>query len=291
MDPTTVLMISRGTLTGGADVAACLKKIANMQCIMREDLLQAVNRFGDLASRMTDRVEKATEDYELLSELRHPYEVLMKQALLNYVREGHLAYLGYSGHLLLGRVRHIVRIRLIAPEEMRIARGQQVLGESMEEARTYVRRVDQERNQWARWMYGEDLRDPALYDICLNLDRLPADSVCNLLYVIMQEPAFQPTAESIEQVENDYIATQVLAKLVLDSRTSRYEFGATLQKGILQLVGPYLDGEILDTIRAIATSVEGINNLHYEPGYAPAFSMSTDVTWVDTKGAPHAARS
>ncbi len=291
MDPTTVLMISRGTLTGGADVADCLKKIANMRCIMREDLLTAVNRFGDLASRMTERIEKATENYELLSELRYPYEVLMKQALLNYVREGHLAYLGYSGHLLLGRVRHIVRIRLITPEEMRIARGQQVLGQSLEEARAYVRRVDQERNQWARWMYGEDLRDPALYDICLNLERLPADSVCNMLCLIMQEPTFQPTAESIAQVENDYIANQVLAKLVLDSRTSRYEFGASLQKGILQLVGPYLVGEILDSVCAIATSVEGVDSLHYEPGYAPAFSMSTGVSLVDKKGALNAERS
>jgi cytidylate kinase len=273
-DTSTVLLISRGTMSGAQMIGECLAKHEGFRCVTREHLLAAVNSYGDLATRVTERVAKAVDAYEQFTELRRPYQILMRKALLEYARRGRLAYFGYSGHLLLNKVSHFVRIRLIAPMELRIARTRESLGYSEAEARDYIRRMDQERMHWARLMYGLDIRDPALYDLCLNIERLSMEGACDLLRRVTQQTDYQPTAESVAQVENDYIAAQALALLVTDSRTAHFELGASAADGVLRVVGPYLSEDEAGTVRSIAGSISGVAKVDYEPGYAPAFRYS-----------------
>lgn len=255
-------------------IGECLAKHEGIHYVTREHLLAAVNRFGNLATRVTAGIVKATEEYEQFSELRRPYQVLMKRALLEYARQGRLAYFGYSGHLLLSKATHFVRIRLIAPMELRIARTRQRLGYSEVEARDYIHKMDQERTHWARMMYGVDIRDPGLYDVCLNIERLSLEGACDLLRKVMQQRDFQPTPESIAEVENDFIATQALASLAMDPRTHQLELGATTNDGVLRLEGPYLAEVDRGAVLSIAGSVPGVSSVEYEPGYAPAFRYS-----------------
>ncbi len=274
IDATTVLLISRGTMSGGQMIGECLANHEGIRCLTREDLLAVVNQYGDLATRVTAQVENAVQTYERFSELRRPYQILMRKALLEYARQGRLAYFGCSGHLLLDKVTHFVRIRLIAPLELRVARTRERLGYSEAEARDYIRQMDQERTRWARLMYGLDIRDPALYDLCLNIERLSMEGACDLLRKVMQQDDFQPTPESIAQVENDYIATQALASLATNLKTSQLELTAAVKDGSLYLVGPYLPEDEMNLIRSIVGSVPGVRSIEYEPGYASAFGHS-----------------
>lgn len=276
MNSATTLLISRGTMSGGQAIGDCLAEHEGIRCVTREHLLAVVNRYGELATRVTERLEKAAEAYEQFSELRRPYQILMKNALLQCLREEQLAYFGYSGHLLLGRIRHVVRVRLIAPMDLRVARARELLGYGEAEAREYVRRKDLERTRWARWMYGVDIRDPALYDVCFNIERMSPRGTCRLLRDLTRHDDFQPTPESIEQVANDHMATQALAMLVTDARTMQYELGAAFAAGVLRLTGPYLGEGDLCTVQSVAGSVAGIDRIEYEPGYVPAYSMCSD---------------
>ncbi len=256
-------------------IGECLAKHEGFLCVTREDLLAAVNRYGDIATQIAAKIAKGAAAYEELSELRRPYLILMRRALLEYAGQGRLAYFGYSGHLLLERLPHFVRVRLIAPMEVRIARTRELLGYSATEAREYIHQVDQERARWARMMYGVDLRDPSLYDLCLNIERLSIPGACDLLRKTMQMDDFQPTQESIEQAGNYYLATQALALLAIDPRTGRLELGASVAGGILKLVGPYLPDDDLRVVLSIASSAPGIGSVEYEPGYTPAFRYAS----------------
>ena len=268
-----VLLISRGTMAGGQLVAQCLARGGNFRCVTREDLVSSVNRHGEIATRITAEVEKATRAYERFSELRRPYKILMRQALLEYARRDNLAYLGYSGHLLVEGIAHFIRVRLVAPFELRVRLTMSRLGGDEEAAKDYIRKADEERARWARFMYGKNLRDPDLYDLCLNMERMSIPTVCSLLLRVIQEPELQPTPESIEDLENDFLATSVLAALVTDPVTFPLEMGATVTGGHLRLEGPYLDDALLEKVRAVADTVTGVTDVDYQPGYAPAFKF------------------
>jgi cytidylate kinase len=271
----TVLLISRGTMSGATMIGECLSRTEGVRCVVREDLLATVNSYGNFATRIAAQIAKAEQAYDEFSEIRRPYQVLMRRALLEHARQGRLVYFGYSGHLLLPRISHFVRIRLIAPMKMRIQRTRETLGYTEPEARDYIRRVDQERAHWARMMYGVDIGDPARYDMCLNVERLSLSGACDLLRKVNEQDDFQPTPQSIAEVENEYLATQALAALVMDPATQCLEIGASASGGNLHLVGPHLSESDKRVVLSVAGSVPGVQEVDYEPGYSPAFRYAS----------------
>jgi hypothetical protein len=265
----SVLLISRGSMSGAEIIARCLSHNAGFRCVTREDLIASVNQYGELANRVTASIEKATQDYLKFSELRRPYKVLMRLALLEYARGGNLAYFGYSGHLLVEGIAHFVRVRLLAPTNLRVKTTMQRLKCGEQDARDYIQRVDEERTRWARFMYGRNIRDVRLYDLCINMAKLSFDSVCSLLVRVLDEKEFHPTEESLAALDRMYTAAQVEAALVVDPRTYGHEIRASVEETGLLLQGPYLDDADRLAVIEIAKSVNGVQEARYEPGYAP----------------------
>ncbi len=257
-------------MSGGANISSCLSTLGGVRCVTREDLIAAVNSYGELATRVAAIISRADREYQQFSDLRRPYLIFMRRALLQYMRGGRLAYFGYSGHLLLPRISHLVRVRLIAPVEVRIARACKVLGLSESDAREHIRSTDGERVQWARMMYGVDLRDPAGYDLCVNLERWSQSGACELLTRIFDEPDFHPSLESVAQLENERLSTEVQAALATNPETLTWEIQAIASAGSVHLVGPFLPGDKMRTVCDVVSSVPGVQDVQYEPGYASA---------------------
>jgi hypothetical protein len=263
-----VLLISRGSFSGAQTIAKCLSKNAGIICLTREDLTAAVNGHGELANRITASIAKAASNYAEFSALRRPFKLLMRLALLEYVRAGNVAYFGYSGHLLLPHIAHVVRVRLLAPIELRVAQHMARDNYTAERAREHIRQVDEERSRWTRFMYGKNLRDPELFDVCINLERFSFSAACSILSQIATQSEFQPTAESLAMVENLYLATHVLVVLVMDPRTTSIEVGAIARDGCVSLEGPYLEEAELATLLEVSRSVPGVREVQYTEGYS-----------------------
>ena len=256
-------------MSGGQIIAQCLAHCAGFTCVTREDLIASVNTHGEIATKVMASIEKATRDYQTFSELRRPFKILMRLALLDYARRGNLAYFGYCGHLLVDGVSHFIKIRLVAPIELRIKTTMERLRCNEEQALDFIHKVDEERASWARFVYGKNLCDPALYDVCINTGRLSFDGVCSLLSLIIQEKEYQPNEESLAALENLYTATMVEAALVIEPKTFAFELGATACNGKVMLEGPYLDDPERSLVMETAASVPGVVSVDYQPGYAP----------------------
>jgi len=115
-----VIFISRGTMSGVHRLVECLQNRTGVRCISVEDLVKIVNRHGEIANRIVDNLATATSAYAQFSDLRWPYVVLMRQAMLEEIRHDNLVYHGYSSHLILPNLRHFVRVRIEAPLTMRV---------------------------------------------------------------------------------------------------------------------------------------------------------------------------
>jgi hypothetical protein len=277
-----VLLISRGSYSGGQLIAGCLVR-QGLICLTRENLLDVVNTNGGIANRAIASLSQASQNYAVFSALRKPYKILMRLALLEYVRQGNVAYFGYSGHLLLHPVpRHIIRARVIAPIELRIAHLMTNDNVSEDHAREQIRRVDEERSRWARFVYGKNLCDPSQFDICINLDRVTHCGACALLLHVGERPEFQPTAESLSAVENAYLSTKVLAALISNPRAADMDLSARANDGCLDLQGPYLDRQDLSVVLEIANSVPGVREVRYTEGYSPDLDLQLTQTEVSS---------
>ena len=272
-----VIFISRGTMSGVHLLVECLHSKTGVRCISHEDLEKNVNKHGEIAVRVVEKLAKATSAYDQFSELRWPYMVLMRKALLEEICHDNMVYHGYSSHLLLPAFRHFVRIRIEAPLEMRVTMTMERLACDEEKAREYISEADDHRIKWARFMYAHDIRDTMLYDLVLNLDRVTLEAACGILECIMAGEDFQASPESRAEVERLYLATKIEESLVTDPRTATLEISADFQNDGIRLIGPYVEDSELTTIMEIVKTVSGTLNVLYEPGYASKFEINRDL--------------
>lgn len=273
-----VVFISRGTMSGTQRLVNCLHERSGVRCISFEYLVKIVNRHGEIASRIVERLAKATTAYDQFSELRWPYIVLLRQAMLEEIRHDNIIYHGYSSHLILPPLHHFIRVRIEAPLNMRLAMTMQRLACDEEKARDYIREQDEYRVKWARFMYAQDIRKTMLYDLTLNMGHMTLEAACRIIENLMKEPDFRATTESQAEVDRLYFATTIEAALVADPRTASNEIRAIVdkQEGI-RLIGPYLEEPELTAVIEIVKSVPGVDSIQYIPGYSPTLEMENPL--------------
>jgi hypothetical protein len=266
-----VILISRGTMSGVHLLVDCLKQHTGIRCISHEDLDDIVNRHGKLATRVVEKLDHATSAYDQFSELRWPYMVLMRKALLEEISTDNAVYHGYSAHLLLPIVRHFVRVRIEAPLDMRVTMTMKRLECSEKAARDYIADADQYRVKWARFMYGKDIRNTLLYDLNLNMGHMTIKAACSMLESMLREEDFQASAESQAMVDRLHLAADIEVALVTDPRTVGFEINAEVGDDGVILIGPYLEDAELETVIEVARTIPGVDHLRYTPGYAHRF--------------------
>ncbi len=263
-----ILFISRGTVSGVQVLINHLCELTEVKCLCREDLVKQVSLYGDWATTVVEQISKATSAYDHFSRIRRPYIVLMRQALLEKIRGDNVLYHGFSGHLLVPRLSHFVRIRINAPLNLRVPMTMERLKCDEEAARKYIRESDDHQVRWARFMYGHDIRDPALYDLNINLGHLTIKAICSIIERVLLEKDLQLSNELKAQVEQLFLAANVESALVVDPRTRELEISCKVEDGCIHLDGPYLKDVELDLVKEIARSTYSNRKIEYSPGYA-----------------------
>jgi cytidylate kinase len=270
-----VIFLSRGTMSGVRKLVGCLQRESTLRFVSREDLSEVVNRHEGLASKVMDEIATADRNYEKFSRQRRAYLVLMREALLDELSGDGVVYHGYSGHLLLPRMPHFVRVRIEAPITTRVSLTMERLTCDEQQARDYIREEDQRRVRWARFMYGKDITDPHLYDLSLNLEWMPLDVACRILLGVMADAEYRYGDEARAQMERLRLATAVEAALVRDPRTHDLEMSAEVADDVVILVGPYVEGDVRKNALEIAGTAAAGRRIDYRPGYAPHLGLSS----------------
>lgn len=263
-----VLFISRGTVSGVKVLLDHLCEATGVRCICREDLIKQVSRYGDWATAVVEQISNATSDYEHFSRIRRPHIVLMRQALLEKILDDNVVYHGFSGHMLIPRLRHFVRIRINAPLSLRVPMTMDRLKYDEGRARKYIRESDDHQVRWARFMFGRDIRDPALYDLNINLGQLTIKEISGILEHILLQEDLKMSGELKAQVESLFMASNIEAALVVDPRTRELEISCRVDNGCIHLDGPYLGDADLEVVKKIAATVDGNREIEFSPGYA-----------------------
>jgi cytidylate kinase len=147
---------------------------------------------------------------------REKYVLAVRTALLEGCAEGSLVYHGLAGQFLLRDLRGVLRIRLIAPLDVRLRTLTDHHRMGREAAEEFIRDVDNERRRWVRVMYGEDVESPALYDLTVNLRTLSLDTACEVIAEAAGQPQYEITAEARAAME----ALRVACHERLDALTS-----------------------------------------------------------------------
>lgn len=165
-----VITISRQTGSLGEEIAAQLSQ--NLKHELIDD-----RKIHELAESCDDEYKTACSAYEMetfkgfferITFNRPAYRSLFEALNFELAGRGNVILLGRGVQVVLKDFAAVIKVRIVAPDEVRIARVAASMQLSLTEARDYVRNQDLNRRALLQSIYDVDLDDFQLYDMVIN---------------------------------------------------------------------------------------------------------------------------
>ncbi len=253
----SIVTISRGSYSHGKEVAEKLAQKLGYACISREVILKASEHFNVPEIKLARAIHDAPSIFERITYGRERYIAYIREALLHQFVKDNVVYHGLAGHFFIQGVCHVLKVRILADLEDRVAEEMKRQGISAEEARAFIKKDDEERYRWSYHLYGIDTRDPSLYDLVIHLKCISVEEAVGIIECALAHPRFQTTTESQKVMETLLQAAQVQAALVEEIPSAKVE----VENGQLVVrIGSAWEGEkkMIAKIEQISDDVGGV---------------------------------
>jgi len=178
-----VITISREAGSGGQLVAKGIAKRLGFDLFHRE-VIQEMAESAQVSSRLLETLDEKglsmLEDW--VSSLVHERHLWPDQYLQHLMKV--IATIGRHGRaIIVGRGANFVlppekrfRVRIVAPQELRVQNVARDLDIPVNEAKRRVIRTNSDRRAFIRKYFNADISDPINYDLVINTETLSVDA-------------------------------------------------------------------------------------------------------------------
>jgi cytidylate kinase len=263
-----IVTISRGTYSGGKQLAESLAERLGYRCLSREDLLTGVaEKYGVGDDTLSAALHYKPDFLEGTKLGKIHYIAFVRAALCREVRYDNVVYHGQGGHLLLAGVPHILRVRVIADMEFRIKAAMNHHGVTREKAIDLIKAVDRHRAIWMISIYQTDWQDASRCDLVIDLEHMSIDSACELLVHAARGPRLKTTPESQQMMDDLLLSSDIRERIAahswrdIEERIEDYDVKVTSDKGIVDISGKTSSQQEMDRIIQIAGETPGVREI------------------------------
>ena len=131
-----------------------------------------------------DKVNVISDTVDEILGLHPPSWVIVHQStetILRLAQLGHVILVGRGASAVTGRLRNVLRVRLVGSVEQRSARLQQTGRLTPAEALVFIRRTDRARARYVKRYFHKNIANPLRYDLTINTDHLSEQEVVQLI--------------------------------------------------------------------------------------------------------------
>ncbi|HKT10658.1 MAG TPA: cytidylate kinase-like family protein [Terriglobia bacterium] len=187
------LLISREKGAGGRQVAALIGQRLTWHVFDRQ-IVDAIAERTRMRQQLVENLDEKTrgglEEFirqVLTREIgTTDYLLHLRQVLLTLGQQGDVVIVGRGAEYVLP-AQFGVRVRMVAPSEIRIERIARRDGVTLEAAQALVAKVDQERKDFIRGQFQKDARDPMNYDLVINTAPLTAERTAEIVIAALKQ--------------------------------------------------------------------------------------------------------
>jgi len=256
-----IITLSRGTYGGVKQVAECLSERLGYGLLTREELLAAcAQEYGATPTQLESALMQRPGLLEGRGLRRLRYIACVQAALARRVQGDNMVYLGQAGHLLLKGVPHLLRVRVVANVEHRIAAVMEKTEFTRDRAIQYLREMDEERDNWVRWVYGVDFNDPTNFDLAVNLARVSVARACTIVIETVTQD-FQTTPESQQILDDLAIGSEVRARMGLDQGIGDERITVEAKDGVVTIMADTRHLAEAEKVKELARQIPGVRDV------------------------------
>lgn len=210
----SIITISRGSYSRGKEIAEKVAAKLGYECVDRDALLDASKQFNIPDIKLIKAIHDAPSVLDRFTHGKEKYVSYIQAALLKKVQKDNIVYHGLAGHFFLKDISHVLKVRIIADFETRVANEMKREKLTREEAHRLLKKDDHERIKWSHFLYGIDTTDASLYDLVIHIKILTTDDAINMICNTIQLEHLKTTPQSQAKLDDLVIAASVKAELV-----------------------------------------------------------------------------
>jgi len=263
----SIIAISRGTRSGGLELADRLAERLGYATLSREEVIaESAREFNVMEEFLRLKLDKTPSLWQKFTNEHQRHISFIQCALLQAVRKDNVIYHGHAGQFLLKDLPNVLKLRIEAPVDYRLRAVMAELGYDRDEAAAYIERVDDERRHWVKMVYNQDWCDPALYDLCVNLQNMSLDTICDLVEHAVGHDDFRTSDEARKQLNDAALRCSVTARLSADDKIwgSGHQVDVIARDGVIYLRGSTRNEELREMIVRTVAEADGVSECRPE---------------------------
>lgn len=195
-----IITISRLTGSGGREIATAAAETLQFQFIDRKVMDVVIDQQFPVRTEQLSRLKKD----------RKVYDEMVRSAIAEIAAAHNVVILGSGGQFLFARVAASLHVQIVAPLPYRIARVMRTAQVDRVTAETIIEDRDREKETFLSTLYGKDWRDPAHYDLVLNIDHFSNDVAVEIIVKAAQAKGIEATAVQLPaQLREEILTTKL----------------------------------------------------------------------------------
>lgn len=210
----TIITISRGSYSKGKVIAELVSAKLGFECVGRDILIETSEHFHIPEIKLIRAIHDAPKILDRFGYKKERYLAFIENAFLHHVKDANVVYHGLAGHVFLKGVSHVLKVRIISDMEDRIKLEMEREKISAKDAAAVLKKDDEERRKWSRYLYDIDPSDPSLYDLVIHIRKITPEMATNLICDAAASALFKHTDESMKAMQDLYLASKVKAALI-----------------------------------------------------------------------------
>jgi len=260
----TIVAISRELGSGGNAIAAAVAKALNFEYVEREILLQAARTHEVPEEKIADVDERRLSLWERFDEEKRRYLIFIEAAYYSFAEKGNVVTAGRGGPFFLRDVSHALRVRIMAPFDVRVRRVMEQEQLDHKAAAAKVRNYDRELSGRIDYLFGLDWTLPENYDLVINTGNDAWEFYTDLLVSAARHRQYRLTPDSQQRVRDLSLAAQVRAAIAKDPVTKNINVEVTAQAGRVALKGVVFSPAMMDAAAEVAKRVPEVSSVSCE---------------------------
>ncbi len=260
----TIVAISRELGSGGTAIATAVAKALNFEYVDREIVLQAARAHEVPEEKIADVDERRLSLWERFDEEKRRYLIFIESAYYSFAEKGNLVTAGRGGPFFLRDVSHALKVRIMAPFDVRVKRVMEQEKLDQRTAAARVKSYDRELSGRIDYLFGIDWTLPEHYDLVINTGADAWPFYVELLVTAAKHPQLQPTPESRQRIQDLSLASQVRAAIAKDPVTKNINVEVAAEAGRVALKGVVFSPAMMDAAAEVAKRIPGVSAVSCE---------------------------
>jgi cytidylate kinase len=260
-----ILTISREYGSGGWDIGRRVAERLGYQFVDKERVFLDLEKVGTPWGRLARELDEVCPTLWERHDWQYRGFVAQTEALvLSYAEADNVVLIGRGGSFLLQEVPFSLRVRLVAPLEVRLERIMAREGLNREAAARLITQVDGDRACYVKANYGSDWSLDRVYDLTLNTGSLTFEQVEDVLVHSLAGKDQLATPESKTRLQQTALAYRLKARVATDSRLLVPTLKVDLEDGALVVSGIIHTPQEQKLIKEIAREVCGEQPVRFD---------------------------